>query len=69
MLWQPGATLVTYRLGYPSHQASSWREKVTMSTLASTGLELESEPNWKGKHVTSTLWQVLVHDVRLSDVG
>ena len=35
-----------------------------MSTLASTGLELESEPNWEGKPVTSTLWQVLVRDVR-----
>ena len=65
MLRQPGATLVTYRLGYPSHQASSGIEKVTMSTLASTGLELKSEPDWKGKLVTSTLWQVLVHDVLL----
>ena len=53
-------------LGYPMSRASSGKEKVKMSTMASTGLELESKPRYrKGRSVTSTPSLVLVRDVLL----
>ena len=62
-------SLASMLAGLPAPLSFFRTEKVKMSTMASTGLELESEPSWKGKLVTSTLWQVLVRDVRLSNVG
>ena len=56
-------------LGYPISRASSGKEKVKMSTIASAGLELESEPVGKCRYVTSTPSLVLVHAVRRLGTG
>ena len=49
--------------GLPTMSSFFREERVRMSTMASTGLELESKPRYrKGRYVTSTLWPVLVRD-------
>ena len=45
-------------------------EKVKTITMASTGLELKSQPRYrKSRCVASTPWPVLVRDVLLRDIG